>query len=155
MSLPLSRRALSAAAVPAALAGLLAAAPSASAANFRSTATLTGAAETQSADRDASGTATITVNPFRNQVCFDITVTGIPKALAAHIHEAPAGVAGSVVVPLAAPDASGHSQGCTNSDPTLHAVLRGIANHPENYYVNVHTKAFPAGAVRGQLAAAG
>ena len=37
---------------------------------------------------------------------------------------------------------------CVDVDPEL---LRSIARKQANYYVNVHTEAFPAGAIRGQL----
>jgi hypothetical protein len=66
----------------------------------------------------------------------------------AHIHFAPAGVAGPVVVNFD-PPVNGSSEGCTNAvDP---AVAQNILTHPEQYYVNVHNAEWPAGAVRGQL----
>jgi CHRD domain len=51
------------------------------------------------------------------------------------------------VVPLT-PPTSGVSSGCTSADPNL---IKAIIQHPENYYVNVHTAEFPGGALRGQL----
>src|SRR6266496_4983677 len=114
------------------------------------TTTLTGAAEVPPGDPDGSGTATITLNYGQGQVCWEITVSGITlPATAAHIHVAPAGVAGPVVVPLSPPDASGSSSGCVSGvDPDL---IKAIIQNPEQYYVNVHNADFPAGAVRGQL----
>jgi CHRD domain len=100
-------------------------------------------------DPDGSGSAAITLNVGQASVCWDITVANITlPATAAHIHEAPAGVPGPVVVPLSPPDASGHASGCTSADPTL---IQDIIDNPAEYYVNVHTTDFPAGAVRGQL----
>lgn len=111
---------------------------------------LTGAAEAPGpGDPDGSGTAVLTINPGQREVCFLITVAGITlPATAAHIHEAPAGVAGPVVVALAAPGANGTATGCVSAD---REELLEILHEPEAYYVNVHTSDFPAGAVRGQL----
>jgi len=113
------------------------------------TTTLSGAAEVPPADPDGSGTATITLNYGQGTVCWEITVSNITlPATAAHIHEAPVGVAGPVVVPLSAPDASGSASGCATVD---RAEIKDIIQHPEEYYVNVHNADYPGGAVRGQL----
>ena len=116
------------------------------------TTTLTGAAEVPGpGDPDGSGTATITLNHGQGTVCWEIQVSNITlPAIAAHIHEAPAGVAGPVVIPLfpPVPDESGFSSGCMSAD---REEIKEIIQHPEEYYVNVHTTDFPAGAVRGQL----
>jgi hypothetical protein len=117
------------------------------------TATLTGAAEVNNqgvpnqGDPDGSGTAVLRLNPGQGQVCFTLTVSGIIPAVAAHIHAAPAGFNGPIVVPLTAPT-SGSSSGCANAD---RALVKDILQHPEQYYVNVHTMDFPGGALRGQL----
>jgi len=110
---------------------------------------LTGAAEVPGpGDPDGSGTATVTVNPGQRQICYTITVSNIDPARAAHIHEAPAGVAGPVLVTLLAP-AIGSSSGCVT---VTRELALEILKDPEDYYVNVHNAAYPAGAVRGQLA---
>ncbi len=110
---------------------------------------LTGPVEVPPGDPDGSGTATFTVNPGLGEVCWNIEVQNITlPATAAHIHVAPVGVAGSIVIPLTAPDASGTSSGCTSVDRSL-AIA--IVRDPAAYYVNVHNVDFPAGAVRGQL----
>jgi hypothetical protein len=100
-------------------------------------------------DPDGIGTAHLTLNPGQDEVCWDINVSNITlPATAAHIHIAPRGVAGPVVVPLSAPGADGRSTGCTSASRDL---ILDIIRNPENYYVNVHTRDYPAGAVRGQL----
>lgn len=109
---------------------------------------LTGAAEVPGpGDPDGSGTATIRLNLGQGEVCFELAVSGIAPATASHIHVAPAGVAGPVVVPLA-PPTSGTSSGCVAADPDL---IKNIVKNPQEYYVNVHNAEFPAGALRGQL----
>lgn len=110
---------------------------------------LTGAAEVPGpADPDGSGTAVVKVNVGLRQICYTLTVADIDPAAAAHIHAAPAGMNGPVVVPLV-PPTSGSSSGCASVD---RALAKAILKTPDSYYVNVHNAEFPAGAVRGQLA---
>jgi hypothetical protein len=112
---------------------------------------MTGAEEAPGpGDPDGVGFAVLRLNPGTEQVCFDIRVENITlPATGAHIHEAPAGSPGPIVVPLTAPDESGSSSGCVDAD--REGILE-IIRHPEDYYVNVHTQPdFGAGAVRGQL----
>lgn len=112
------------------------------------TTSLTGAAEAPTpGDPDGSGTASITVNPGLGEVCFELTVSDIAPATAAHIHEAMAGVPGPVVVPLT-PPTSGTSSGCVSVEMELALEL---IREPEEYYVNVHNAEYPSGALRGQL----
>jgi hypothetical protein len=108
---------------------------------------LTGAAEVGGGDPDGTGTATLRVNPGTGEICYTITVANLDPVTAAHIHNAPAGVNGPIVVPLT-PPTSGSVTDCATADP---ALARDIVQNPENYYVNVHTTVFPGGAIRGQL----
>jgi hypothetical protein len=114
------------------------------------TAQLSGAAEVPGpGDPDGSGTATIRLQLERGEVCFDLTVSNIGPATAAHIHEGADGVAGPVVVPLDPAPTGGSSSGCISDVDA--ALLENIAKNPGQYYVNVHNEEFPDGAIRGQL----
>ena len=103
-----------------------------------------------SGDPDGTGTALLTVNRGQREVCWDLSVSDIVlPATFAHIHKAPPGVRGGIVVSLSAPGNSGRATGCaSNVDP---ALLSEILVTPASFYVNVHTTDYPAGAVRGQL----
>ena len=110
---------------------------------------LTGAAEKpNAADPDGAGTAKVTIDAAKGEVCYELSVTGVAPATMAHIHKAPADAAGPVAVPLVKPDDTGKSKGCATVDK---AVASAIAAAPGDYYVNVHNAEFPAGALRGQL----
>jgi hypothetical protein len=86
------------------------------------------------------------VDTVAGEICFELKVRNIAPAAAAHIHEAPKGSPGPIVVTLT-PPTSGSSSGCV-VDLTQ---ARAIAGDPSAYYVNVHNADFPDGAVRGQL----
>jgi hypothetical protein len=111
---------------------------------------LTGEAEAPvSGDPDGIGRAKILIQHQKGMLCWWINVRRIElPATAAHIHVAPVGTPGPIVVPLSAPDADGNSQGCTQVSSEL---LTAIATNPADYYVNVHNVPYPAGALRGQL----
>ncbi len=112
-------------------------------------ATLLGTNEVPPADLDGTGTAMIRLQAGEARLCFKLTAANVLlPAIAAHVHIAPAGVNGPIVVPLTPPDATGMSEGCVNVSRVL--VGQILAN-PAGYYVNVHTTDYPAGAIRGQL----
>jgi hypothetical protein len=99
-------------------------------------------------DPDGFGSASVTING--TSLCFGITVGNLDTPVMAHIHKGRKFENGPVVVPLTPPTAGnpGASSSCVTVDATLAA---DILAHPKGYYVNVHTQAFQAGAVRGQL----
>jgi hypothetical protein len=111
-----------------------------------------GAAETPTGDPNGSGTVSITIDPATRQVCWNIKVANIAPATASHIHVGAAGVSGGVVVPLNVTGFTGSTTGCAAAPAA--ADLAAIIANPADFYVNVHTADFPAGAVRGQLALA-
>lgn len=118
------------------------------------TATLAGVTEGDNpGDPDGAGTASITVDPATGEVCWDLTATGIAAVTQSHIHTGAAGASGGVLVPLDVDGFTGSSEGCIADQPA--AALNSILANPAGFYVNLHTGDFPAGAVRGQLAAAG
>ena len=110
-------------------------------------AVLLGPNEVPPAPSSSQGMATITINLGQSELCYVIDFTTSETVIAAHIHHAPAGVAAPPIIPLNTPVA-GSSSGCTKVEQGL---LKDILQNPEQYYVNVHTTAHPAGAGRGQL----
>jgi hypothetical protein len=109
---------------------------------------LTGAAEAPGpGDPDGSGTVSLTFNPGTGEVCYDYSVTGVAPLAAAHIHVAPVGSPGPVVIPLPPTSATG-GHGCVTADRSL---IVAILINPTAYYFNVHNAEFQAGALRGQL----
>ena len=112
------------------------------------TTTLTGEQEVPvKGDPDGIGFATVTVNPGQGVLCYELSVRNIAPATAAHIHEAPVGMAGDVVLGLR-PPTNGSSSDCVEVGRTL---AKEILQDPADYYVNVHNAEFPGGALRGQL----
>ena len=95
-----------------------------------------------------SGYITVVVDPPKGTACYIMNVGTLDNITAAHIHIGGPGETGRPVVNLEVPE-GGTSGGCTEVAADVSAAL--LAN-PGGYYVNVHTRAFPTGAIRGQLA---
>lgn len=104
---------------------------------------LTGEAEIPDADLDGTGSARVTINPAKHEVCWTQTWANIATPTAAHIHVGDATTVGGPVV-LLDPIASG----CRFVSPE---VANAIWADPAGYYVNIHNADFPNGAIRGQL----
>jgi hypothetical protein len=103
-------------------------------------------------DPDGFGSASFTVDGDR--LCFGITVANLDMPVAAHIHKGAKNANGDIVIGLTQPSSGdpGASSGCVALDTAvLAATAADIQAHPRAYYTNVHTTAFPSGAVRGQL----
>ena len=112
------------------------------------TVTLSGAEEVPARDTPATGTFHLTLNPGLDLLCYELTASGLLGSVTgAHIHRAPAGANGGVLVPLIAP-ADGSSGECRSIDD---ALLWEIWRTPEAFYVNVHSTVFPGGEIRAQL----
>jgi hypothetical protein len=102
-----------------------------------------------STEPDATGTAVVRIRKDVNIVCYRLHAEKITlPATNAHIHRGGPTVSGPVVVPFTPPDATGNASGCTQS---TQAIVDEIIGNPANFYVNVHTKEHPAGAMRAQL----
>lgn len=108
-------------------------------------ATLLGANEVPvAADPDGFGVAAVTIDNVALTVSWSILALNIDMPLTgAHIHAAPAGVNGGVIV-----DFSGQLTGTGMFDADLASITPANA---ADFYVNLHNVAFPGGAIRGQL----
>lgn len=112
---------------------------------------LSGAEEVPgSGDPNGKGWATLDVYSA-GLVCYTLKLQAIETPTAAHIHEAPAGSAGPVVVDLRIDLAKSRGNTVSYCASADEAVAADIRANPAAYYVNVHNEAFPGGAMRGQL----
>ncbi len=107
---------------------------------------LSGKNETKAGDPDGYGDFAGVLKFKEKQFCYELSVSGIGTPTAAHIHSGKAGVDGDPVITISVNGSK--NQICMDTDAKL---LKQIANDPEDFYVNVHTAAKPAGAIRGQL----
>lgn len=98
---------------------------------------------------------TLTLNVGRELVCWSVQelVLTAGEALphAAHIHVAPAGTAGPVVVDLFAGQAPASYPTATRCISADRGLIRDMLREPSAYYVNMHNAQHPAGVVRAQL----
>ena len=98
---------------------------------------------------NATGTAVIRIRKDAGLVCYRLHAANLTlPTVGAHIHRGAAGTNGPVVVPFTPPGTDGNSSGCATADP---ALVDEMIGNPAGFYVNVHTKEHPAGAIRAQL----
>lgn len=109
-------------------------------------ATLSGANEPSGGDEDGTGQFHANVDADAGEFCFSLVVDKIGEVTGAHVHEGAAGKEGKVL--LTVYDTMPGEEECLAPDPE---VLAKMLAKPQNYYVNVHTAAYPKGAVRAQL----
>ena len=107
--------------------------------------TLTGSQEIPPVTTPGSGTGTFTVGADKS-VSGRVTITGM-TATVAHIHEAAAGTAGPIVIPLAqiSDTVWAVPAGAKLTDAQYESYKAG------NLYYNVHSTAYKSGEIRGQI----
>lgn len=111
-------------------------------------ATLAGVKGDATTDQDGAGSATFTLNQGHGQICYEVSWSGLGVVSGLHLH---AVKDNAIVVALDADSdlTDGSAKGCVNG--IAKNLLKAIRQHPEQYYVNVHTDEFTAGAIRGTL----
>jgi hypothetical protein len=113
-------------------------------------------------ESDGRGKAVVHVDDRGHKMHIEITVDRIDEIIMAHLHLAPRGENGGIVVDLYGADPAGPEKGLlvcrTITARDLSGALAGmeisdLVDEIEkgNIYANVHTTAYPAGEIRGQL----
>jgi hypothetical protein len=110
-------------------------------------AALDGSQETPPVETDAFGGGILVVDNANGQVSGFVVTSGLEDPTAAHVHLAPRGTAGDIIVPLAGgPDLWVVPDTTTNLTVPWRAAFLA-----DGLYYNVHTTAFPDGEIRGQI----
>lgn len=99
-------------------------------------------------DTKASGVALLRIYYTERRLCWRVTLRDLVGATAIHVHKGELGQAGPPIVTLSAPADGNVAQGCVAVE---RALMRDMLLNPGSYHVNVHSRRFPTGAVRGQL----
>ena len=103
---------------------------------------------------NGSGTASLHVLKGKEKLCFDIKWNNIgnKQGLNIGVYTGKEGKNGNELISLVTKKAPSPISDCVTGVPT--GNLKAIAQHPENYHVNVKNKKYPKdGAIRGQLKA--
>jgi hypothetical protein len=104
------------------------------------------------------GTAVVLLDADAGEVCFEVRWSDIDEPFAGHIHAAPVGSNGGIVVDLLGnadrfrhntDTGTGGASGCVEGVDS--ALIEDIGTNMASYYVNIHNTPFPGGAIRGQL----
>lgn len=104
-------------------------------------------------DPNGVGRAVIFLKRKDRKICYrSLRWIRIASPTAAHIHKGRRGQVGPVKVTLfdgAIPSNITAVRGCV--EDVRRRLIKKIARHPRRYYVNVHNRPYPDGAIRGQL----
>lgn len=114
-------------------------------------AALDGAQETPAVGSGAFGAGVLAVERATGRLGGFVVTSGLVEATAAHIHLAPRGTPGSVIVPLS----GGPELWVVPDDAQALTPAQVTAFEQDELYFNVHTRAHPDGEIRGQLDKAG
>ena len=110
--------------------------------------------EVPPANSTAFGSAFVTYDPVNLNVAWEVNTSGIGNATLSHIHRAPAGVNGPIIIDFAtaaSPLINGRTSGTRSVSNLSSADQTNLSTTPAGFYVNVHSTAFPGGEIRGQL----
>jgi hypothetical protein len=108
---------------------------------------MTGAAETPAGAPNGTAKAVVTLSTKLGKACWTFKSLSVSNPTFAHIHVGVAGKSGNIVLPLST-GSTLKTKGCVPASATL---ISQIAANPHGYYVNIHSKQYPSGAVRAQL----
>lgn len=111
-------------------------------------ASLSGDQEVPAVTTSATGSGFVTLNENNSTLVANISTTDVDDATAAHIHEAPAGSNGGVVIGL---QQDSESLGNWSVGETLITAEQITTLKAEGMYFNVHTPTNPSGEIRGQI----
>ena len=115
------------------------------------TANLTGEQEVPSGSGAPNGQGNVDVDlkPKRKEVCFDLSFSGIAgKATSSGIFAGKKGEDGATKVVFFEEPTKSPVSDCVKAKKNL---LKKIKRSPRQYHVNVESKKYPDGAIRGQL----
>jgi hypothetical protein len=115
-----------------------------------------GAQEVGGGDVDGSAIGTIDLDDVAGTATINLTLADIDLTTLSghHIHNAPVGVNGSIVLDFGDPDTIRTGSVLSGTiGGLLTATITSIHAAPSNFYYNLHNGAFPGGAVRDQLTA--
>ena len=118
--------------------------------------------EVPPAGSNAFGMALITFDFNNNTIAWEVNSSGVANPTASHIHRGASTVAGPVIINFATSAGQitgGHTRGfgtiaAQQSSSFLPSDLPALANPvmaATDYYVNLHSTAFPGGEIRGAL----
>jgi CHRD domain len=107
-------------------------------------ANMDGSSVLRGGEQDGSGTFAAVIDVDQSRLCYDLNTANIGTPTFAHIHEGSTGDEGRPLLNLRVDD-----DHCSTLDSSTMQAL--IAN-PSDFYVDVLTSDYHAGAIRGQLA---
>jgi hypothetical protein len=100
-------------------------------------------------ENKGKGEALVDIKKKKRKVCFDIEFQKIGRPDLGELRKGAEGEKGPQKIVFFEEETDSPASGCVKK--VKKKLLKKLVNHPENFYVQLDTTAFPEGAIRGQL----
>lgn len=100
-------------------------------------------------DRDGTASIRLRVNRVKQRICYRITYRNLDKVTGSHLHKGAKGEIARPILTLFEGNQASPASGCLRD--VRKRVVKRLKRKPAAHYVDIDTKAYPDGALRGQL----
>jgi hypothetical protein len=100
-------------------------------------------------DPGATASVKLKVNRVKQRICFRIEYRGLEDVTGSHLHKGDRGEIARPIVTLFEGNRASPVKGCVRD--VRKRIVKRLKRKPEKHYLDIDTRAYPDGAVRGQL----
>ena len=100
-------------------------------------------------DPNGKGNVRLNVNRVKQRICYRVEYSGLGTVTGSHLHRGDRGKIGRNVLALFDGTRPSPVEGCLRD--VRKRIIKRLKRKPGNHYVDIDSRAYPNGALRGQL----